>query len=130
MFAYLSLLVEQRHFDEIRVNFLIVGHTHAPIDQYFSVITKKLFGKFVGSPESLRNLFNQCQDPLINSQIFVQYDSIDVSDDESEDNTNTYKIRETTKEPTEIESVETPSCVTIDQLNIISAYTIKEKRDR
>ena len=97
MFAYLSLLVEQRHFDEIRVNFLIVGHTHAPIDQYFSVITKKLFGKFVGSPESLRNLFNQCQDPLINSQIFVQYDSIDVSDDESE--TNTYKIRETTKNP-------------------------------
>ena len=97
MFAYLSLLVEQRHFDEIRVNFLIFGHTHAPIDQYFSVITKKLFGKFVGSPESLRNLFNQCQDPLINSQIFVQYDSIDVSDDESE--TNTYKIRETTKNP-------------------------------
>ena len=123
MFAYLSLLVEQRHFDEIRVNFLIFGHTHAPIDQYFSVITKKLFGKFVGSPESLRNLFNQCQDPLINSQIFVQYDSIDVSDDESE--TNTYKIRETTKEPTEIESVETPSCVTIDQLNI-SAYNFSD----
>ena len=37
MFAYLSLLVEQGHFDEIRVNFFIVGHTHAPIDQYFSV---------------------------------------------------------------------------------------------
>ena len=53
MFAYLSLLVEQGHFDEIQVNFLIVGHTHTTIDQYFSVITKQLYEKFVGSPLSL-----------------------------------------------------------------------------
>ena len=74
MFAYLSLLVEQGHFDEIQVNFLIVGHTHTTIDQYFSVITKQLYGKFVGSPLSLQHLFNECQKPMVNKQIFAQYD--------------------------------------------------------
>ena len=74
MFAYLSLLIEKGYFDEIRVNFLIVGHTHTTIDQYFSVITKKLFGKVVLSPLSLQNLFNTCQNPLINRQIFSHYD--------------------------------------------------------
>ena len=44
MFAYLSMLVELKVFDEILVNFLIVGHTHTSIDQYFSVLSsRKIF---------------------------------------------------------------------------------------
>ena len=74
MFAYLSLLVERGHMDEIHVNFLIVGHTHTSIDQYFSVITKQLYGKFVGSPLSLQYLFNVCQSPLVNKMINLHYD--------------------------------------------------------
>ena len=74
MFTYLSLLVERGYFDEIRVNFLIVGHTHTSIDQYFSVITKKLRNKFVGSPLALQHLFNSCQEPKINRMIHVHYD--------------------------------------------------------
>lgn len=55
MFAYLSLLAQKLHFDEIFVNFLIVGHTHTTIDQYFSVITNKICSKkFVGSPLALQ----------------------------------------------------------------------------
>ena len=73
MFSYLSLLIERGHFDEIHMNHLIVGHTHTSIDQYFSVITKKLYGKFVGSPFALQNLFNQCEMPQINRMILVHY---------------------------------------------------------
>jgi hypothetical protein len=40
MFTWLSLLVEQDIFDLLDVNFLIVGHTHASIDQFFSVLAK------------------------------------------------------------------------------------------
>ena len=74
MFAYISLLIERGHLDEVSVNFLIVGHTHTSIDQYSSVITKKLHGKFVGSQMALQHLFNECQSPLINKMIHVHYD--------------------------------------------------------
>lgn len=40
MFAFASLLIEAKEFDQIDINFLIVGHTHASIDQYFSVLSK------------------------------------------------------------------------------------------
>lgn len=58
MFAYLSLLVERLHFEKVYVNFLIVGHTHTTIDQYFSVITKAICSKkFIGSPLALQVCF-------------------------------------------------------------------------
>lgn len=57
MFTYLSQLVDLYYFDIIEVGFLVVGHTHSSIDQYFSVISKALKdAKFVGSPLSLKNL--------------------------------------------------------------------------
>ena len=74
MFGYLSLLVQNGYFDEIQVNFLIVGHTHTTIDQYFSVITYQMRGKIITSPLSLQHLFNSCQDPLINRQLTAFYD--------------------------------------------------------
>ena len=48
------MLVENHKFDEILVNFLIVGHTHTSIDQYFSVISRKIReASWIGSPLSL-----------------------------------------------------------------------------
>ena len=59
MFAYLSLLVETFIFDEIEVGFLIVGHTHSSIDQYFSIISKAIKSKktkFIGSPLAMKEI--------------------------------------------------------------------------
>jgi hypothetical protein len=51
MFAYFSALVELGYFDTVYLNFLVVGHTHGPDDQYFSVLSKKIhWARFIGSP--------------------------------------------------------------------------------
>jgi hypothetical protein len=39
-FAFVASLLEQDLFDEIDMNFLIVGHTHTTVDQYFGVLSK------------------------------------------------------------------------------------------
>lgn len=60
MFAYISLLIENFSFDEVLINFLIVGHTHASIDQYFSVISKAIFNSyFIGTPLALLELIRR-----------------------------------------------------------------------
>ena len=41
VFSYLSMLVERGIFKKIKVNFLLVGHTHDHIDQMFSRFSKK-----------------------------------------------------------------------------------------
>ena len=41
--------------DEIYVNFLIVGHTHISIDQYFSVLSRVINrAEFIGERKKLR----------------------------------------------------------------------------
>jgi len=51
------MMIETYEFDKIRVNFLVVGHTHSSIDQFFSVLRKLIEkGHFIGSPLSLINL--------------------------------------------------------------------------
>lgn len=54
-----SLLVEMGYFDKITVGFLIIGHTHASIDQYFSCL-RNLIRKanFIASPLALQHLFS------------------------------------------------------------------------
>ena len=75
MYGYLCLLNLNGYFDTIQINYLIVGHTHGPIDQYFSVLSKKLYGTtFVGSPMALQCLFNECEEPQINRQLWVHRD--------------------------------------------------------
>ena len=102
MFSYISLLIEQEFFDVINVNFLIVGHTHASIDQFFSVlgraISRSAFIGYriflhrynidyltnlinmicLGSPLSLINLFKEetkeTYNILVARQISVYYD--------------------------------------------------------
>jgi hypothetical protein len=38
--ALMSTLIEMFYLDEIHCNFLVVGHTHCSVDQYFGVCTK------------------------------------------------------------------------------------------
>ena len=60
MFAYARELVELGYFDALDINFLIVGHTHSSIDQYFSVLSKAIkSAEFIGSPISLQALCSQ-----------------------------------------------------------------------
>jgi hypothetical protein len=60
MFTYLSLLVDEFYFDKIEVGFLVVGHTHSSIDQYFSVISKAIKkSSFIGSPLALLKLIER-----------------------------------------------------------------------
>ena len=60
-FAYYSLLVESFSFDIIEIAFLIVGHTHASIDQYFSVISRAIRqARFIGTPVALLELIRRC----------------------------------------------------------------------
>ncbi|KAJ1382360.1 hypothetical protein B484DRAFT_411482, partial [Ochromonadaceae sp. CCMP2298] len=45
-------------FSKIHINFLIVGHTHASIDQFFSTLSKAINGcNFIGTPQALMHLF-------------------------------------------------------------------------
>jgi hypothetical protein len=78
MFTYASALVELGYFDSLEINFLIVGHTHSSIDQYFSVLSKAIAkAEFIGSPLSLQALCNNAHkllQPAINRQIEVYYD--------------------------------------------------------
>jgi hypothetical protein len=82
MFCYVSLLIELQLFEEVEIGFLIVGHTHASIDQYFNVISKKIYScDFIGSPLSLLDLIRQAhmaswqQQPIIR-EIDVYYDMV------------------------------------------------------
>lgn len=54
-----ALLVELGYFEKITVGFLIVGHTHASIDQYFSCLRKLIRrASFIASPLALQHLFS------------------------------------------------------------------------
>jgi len=57
VFTYISLLIQEKYFKKVEVYFLIVGHTHASIDQYFSVLSREISKtNFIGSPISLESL--------------------------------------------------------------------------
>jgi hypothetical protein len=54
---YAQLLVDLGHFDQINIGFLVVNHTHAPIDQKFSAIGSRIQNaQFIASPEALHKL--------------------------------------------------------------------------
>lgn len=78
--ALMSTLVEKVIFDEIHCNFLVVGHTHCSVDQYFGVCTKIIINqRWIGSPLSFQNLLKTAHSdvtrrPTVNRQIYVIYD--------------------------------------------------------
>ena len=58
MFAYGASLVELGIVSEVHINFLIVGHTHSNLDQYFSVYSKKIKRcEFIGSVLAMHELY-------------------------------------------------------------------------
>ena len=79
--GYLSLLVEMKRFVEVDMFYLIVGHTHCLIDQFFSTLSKAIHSAdFIGSPLALCELFKQhpTAGPRISviRQISVVYDFV------------------------------------------------------
>ena len=80
IFGFYCVLIESWSFDEIEIAFLIVGHTHASIDQYFSVISKAIKkAVFIGTPMALLELIRRCHDAswqqrAIIREIKVYYD--------------------------------------------------------
>ena len=64
------------------MNFLIVGHTHNILDQYFSVLSKAIGNcRWIGSPFSLVNLFDKCHSadkdkPGLQREVRVIYDVV------------------------------------------------------
>jgi hypothetical protein len=87
MFSYLSLLIERQDFHRIHVNFLIAGHTHCIVDQYFSTLSQKIKEcEFIGSPMALKHLFTQkkanssYKPPLVQKQIHFIYNLWDAFD--------------------------------------------------
>lgn len=58
MFCYISHIVEDRFFDEIEMFFLVVGHTHNILDQWFSVLAKAIRNAhFIGSVLAIQELY-------------------------------------------------------------------------
>lgn len=40
LFAFFSIMVETKQIRYVELHFLLVGHTHCSVDQYFSVLSK------------------------------------------------------------------------------------------
>ena len=79
--CYLAMLVELGDFKIIYVNFLIVGHTHCIIDQWFSVISKIILKQnFIATPWAMKALLalsdslKKYQPPIIQKFITHVYD--------------------------------------------------------
>ena len=73
MFTYVSMLVDQGIFDTVDIFFLIVGHTHASIDQYFSVLARQIQEcEFIGSPLSLHSLLGRKRDYNLSGDAWTQ----------------------------------------------------------
>jgi hypothetical protein len=80
LFCYFQMLVDLEYFDSIRVNYLITGHTHNPIDQTvgtYSTVTHDV--TFVASPMALKALLQSHQGdgymaPRVFQHIDVVYD--------------------------------------------------------
>ena len=85
-FMFCSILVEAGYFQLVTVGFLIVGHTHASIDQYFSCLRRKIRNaSFIASPMALQHLFtlpftasekkkSQFRPPISQLQLYFVHD--------------------------------------------------------
>jgi hypothetical protein len=79
MFSFYSLLVELGYFNKIEVYFLIVGHTHTHLDQWFGVLSKA-FNQYenIFSPLKLQEIVGKAhsdpqQRPKKQTQVHVTH---------------------------------------------------------
>ena len=74
MFAFLTDLVRRRVFYKIKAGFLMVGHTHKDIDQYFSVISQHLKQLHIICPDQpslLKEIQNAFKDMSEKPEVIV-----------------------------------------------------------
>ena len=58
--AYMSMLVDLGHLDVVQLNYLVVGHTHCPIDQKLGALSTIIHKQeFIATPEALMHLLMQ-----------------------------------------------------------------------
>lgn len=63
MYGLMAALVGLGVFDEVHVNFLIVGHTHEDIDQMFSVVSKHLKKRVLWTPGEMFHCMSELFSP-------------------------------------------------------------------
>ena len=80
MFGYLSHLIEERLMTEIDVGFLVVGHTHCSIDQYFSILSTAIANAdFIPTPDAMRYLLTIAHKEDIKRPLPINVRSLHVS---------------------------------------------------
>ena len=62
LLALADLLVERNIFEKVQFNFLVVGHTHEDIDQWFSTFSKKISHKDVWTPNKMLYYLSKMSD--------------------------------------------------------------------
>lgn len=68
--AWMSHLVMSCYFDRIELFFLFAGHTHSPLDQNFSVVSKAVaHAEFIASPVAMEELFLYAHEPTDRSRV-------------------------------------------------------------
>ena len=68
VFAFAALLVQLKVFKKVKINFMIVGHTHDDVDGLFGVISKNLnFAELATIPDLLR-VFKQADSRVFEVQ--------------------------------------------------------------
>ena len=81
MFCFLSHIIEDGYFSEIEMMFLVVGHTHNILDQWFSVLGKAVRGAdFIGSVLAIHELYkiahtdDEAKQPALVHQLQTYHD--------------------------------------------------------
>jgi hypothetical protein len=68
--AWLSHLAMSCYFDRIELFFLFAGHTHSPLDQNFSVVSKAIANaEFIASPLAMEEVFLNAHEPEDRSRV-------------------------------------------------------------
>ena len=75
IFGFMSLLVDLGYFETIQLNYLVVGHTHCPIDQKLGAMTTVIDQHdFIATPEALKHLLTEYRmDPENETEGYVIY---------------------------------------------------------
>ncbi len=56
IFAYASMLVDLGYMDTVQMNYLVVGHTHCPVDQKLGALSTIIHQQeFIATPAALRH---------------------------------------------------------------------------